>query len=331
MSKARQLADLGGDTANLEDISSAYNAGALSNRNKIINGAMVIDQRNAGAAVTFDGSSGYSLDRFFSVEIGDGAFSVQQVSDAPTGFNNSLKVTVTTAQTGTLNASTLQSIEGFNTADLGWGASAAQSVTLSFWAKSSLTGTFGGAIRNSGGSRSYPFAYSITAANTWEYKTVSITGDTTGTWLKTNGVGISVLFSHGTGLTGAAGAWSGSDLRGATGQVNLITALNATWQITGVQLEAGDTATPFEHRSYGQELALCQRYYQQVLPTIALYMADYGGVARGYTVFPVQMRAAPTLTFIGQTFSYANATQTAALYSEVSPAYIPQIKMNAEL
>ena len=117
----------------------------------------------------------------------------------------------------------------------------------------------------------------------------------------------------------------------ANTQVNLFDNTANYFYLTGVQLEAGDTATPFEHRSYGQELALCQRYYQQVLPTIALYMPDYGGIARGYTVFPVQMRAAPTLTFIGQTFSYANATQTAALYSEVSPAYIPQIKMNAEL
>ena len=280
-------------------------------RNRIINGAMVIDQRNAGASVTYDGSSGYSLDRYFSVEIGDGAFTVQQVTDAPAGFTNSLKVTVTTAQTGTLNAATIQNIEGFNIADLGWGTASAKTVTLSFWIKSSVTGSLGGALRNSANNRSYPFNYSVSSANTWEYKTVTIAGDTTGTWATGNTTGIGVLFSHGTSLTGTADAWAGSDFRAPTGSTFVIQTLNATWQVTGVQLEVGSQATSFEYRQYQQELALCQRY----LPAWRGSANGWTGQCTGTTTaqlniaFPVQTRTAPTGLFIssvahaGTTFS----------------------------
>ena len=155
--------ETGGNTATINGMTPT--ADSLQGfRNRIINGDMRIDQRNAGSAVTYDGSSGYSLDRYFSSEIGNGAFTVQQVSDAPAGFTKSLKVTVTTAQTGTLNAATLQAIEGFNIADFAWGTASAKTITLSFWVKSSVTGTLGGAIQNSASNRSYPFTYTINSA-----------------------------------------------------------------------------------------------------------------------------------------------------------------------
>jgi hypothetical protein len=271
-------------------------------RNKIINGAMVIDQRNAGAAVTVNGA--FLVDRFSMVNTTDGAFSAQQASEAPSGFIKSLKVTTTTADatlTAAQNLHFRQPIEGFNVADLGWGTAAAQAITISFWVRSSLTGTFGGSLRNSASTRAYAFTYSISAADTWEYKTVTIAGDTTGTWLTDNGVGVLVSWGLGAGpdRSGTAGSWTGDIYVSATGAVSLIGTLDATWQITGVQLEAGDTATPFEHRSYGQELALCQRYFWSNPNTYYYYKGRESDRNRIATVpFPVQMRAAPTITKI---------------------------------
>jgi hypothetical protein len=275
--------------------------GSMAARNKIINGAMVIDQRNAGAAVTTDT---YCPDRWRVEEVTDGAFSAQQVSDAPSGFTNSLKWTVTTADASlgaTQYANVRQGIEGFNVADFGWGTASAATVTLSFWVKSSLTGTFGGVFSNADFNRSYPFTYVINSANTWEQKTITVAGDTSGTWNKTNGAGIQLNFGLGVGSTysGTAGAWTGSGLISVTGAVNVMGTLDATWYITGVQLEAGDTATPFEHRSYGQELALCQRYYYKIFPgaTSAIFGPAYSfstTEAQAAIPYPVTMRTAPT-------------------------------------
>ena len=246
-------------------------AGPLSNRNKIINGDMRIDQRNAGASVS--GIAVYPVDRFRADEDTDGATSCQQVSDAPAGFNYSLKLTTTTAD-ASLGAAqfcrVIQRIEGYQTADFGWGTAYAKTVTLSFWVKSSLTGTFGGALSNSATNRGYGIEYTINSDNTWEYKTITIPGDTSGTWLTTNGIGIRLDFGLGIGTdysTATAGSWTAASNAMTTttsGLVSLIGTLNATWQITGVQLEVGSVATPFEHRSYGDELALCQRYYEIV-------------------------------------------------------------------
>ncbi len=272
-------------------------------RNRIINGAMAIDQRNAGASVTVNsGGQFFTADRFYAQAQGGGVFTIQQSSTAPTGFTNSIIATVTTADTslaGTDFYVIKQRIEGFNSADLGWGAAGAQTVTLSFWVRSSITGTYTGALINSAENRSYPFSYSISAANTFEYKTVTIAGDTTGTWVTNNGIGISVGFALGVGSTylGTAGSWAGSRLEGATGQTAWISTNGATFYLTGVQLEVGTVATPFERRQYGQELALCQRYYLPV---------GYGellGVFQGpnnavlWVNYPVQMRASPTTTF----------------------------------
>ena len=282
---------------------NAYpSAGSLGNRNKIINGAMVTDQRNAGAAVTADSTtSKYPVDRFFgTAQAADGVFTLQQSATVPAGFATSMIATVTTAD-ASIGATQYylfnHYIEGHNIADLGWGTASAKAITLSFWTRSSLTGTFGGVISNSAQNRSYPFTYSISAADTWEYKTVTIAGDTSGTWLTTNGVGIRLHFDLGIGSTyrGTAGAWAGATYLGATGATDVISTLNATWYITGVQLEAGDTATPFEHRSIGQELALCQRYYSLFRPQ-AQTPATQFMITPFY--YPVQMRAIPTLTQI---------------------------------
>lgn len=266
-----------------------------SMKNRIINGAMVIDQRNAGAAVTASGA--YPVDRFVALNDSDGAFSAQQDSSAPNGFINSLKFTTTTADASlgsTQYAAIQHRIEGLNVADLGWGTANAKPVTLSFWVRSSLTGTFGGNISNSATNRGYPFTYTISAANTWEQKSVTIAGDTTGTWLTTNGIGIRVTFGLGAGSTysGTAGAWAGATYVSATGAVSVIGTLNATWQVTGVQLEVGSTATSFDYRPYGTELALCQRYYETgagvaLSVTVARYQSYY---------FKVTKRATATIT-----------------------------------
>ena len=249
-------------------VAQAFNSNGVFFRNRIINGDMRIDQRNAGAAVTTSGA--YPVDRFFIANATDGAFSAQRDTVAPIGFTNSLKFTTTTADTSLGTSQIIyacQAIEGFNTSDFNWGTANAQTVTLSFWTRSSLTGTFGGTVRNagSGSFRAYPFTYTISAANTWEYKTVTISGDTTGTWATDNTAGIYVFFGLGVGtsLSGTAGAWASSNLVSATGAVSVIGTLNATWYITGVQLETGSVATPFERRPYGTELMLCQRYFEK--------------------------------------------------------------------
>jgi hypothetical protein len=259
----------GGNTAQINGMTPT--ADSLQGfRNRVINGNMVIDQRNAGASVTIDANAIiYVVDRWYGrAQATDGVFTLQQDSSAPAGFTKSLKATVTTAD-ASIGSTQLyrieQRIEGFNIADLGWGTASAQTVTLSFWVRSSLTGTFGGSVSNSAANRFYPFGFAISAANTWEYKTITITGDTSGTWLTDNGTGINISWSLGSGSDrlGTPGAWVSTQTQGVTGQTQLISTNGATFYITGVQLEAGSVATPFERRPYGTELALCQRYYEK--------------------------------------------------------------------
>jgi len=243
---------------------SAVNS--LGFRNRIINGDMRIDQRNAGASGTAIG--GYTVDRWAYVASTSSKLTWQQNAGSvtpPVGFTNYLGITSSSAYSVPSGEvyELEQRIEGLNVSDLAWGTASASAVTLSFWVRSSLTGTFGGAITNSAGNRSYPFAYTISSANTWEQKSVTIAGDTTGTWLTTNGVGLILRFSVGAGssLSGTAGAWAGSNLYSATGAVSVVGTSGATFYITGVQLEAGSVASPFERRDYGRELMMCQRYF----------------------------------------------------------------------
>jgi hypothetical protein len=238
-------------------------------KNRIINGAMVIDQRNAGAEVNPAVSGTYYLDRYVAQSTAASKFKIGQNAGTvtpPTGFIKYLGCTSLSAYTAGASESfnVQQRIEGLNVADLAWGTASAATVTLSFWAYSSLTGTFGGVVNNAAVStRSYPFTYTISASNTWEYKTITIAGDTSGTWLTTNDLGILVVFSLGAGATvsGTSGVWASANYRSATGATSVVGTNGATFYITGVQLEKGSTATSFDYRPYGTELNLCQRYY----------------------------------------------------------------------
>jgi hypothetical protein len=298
----------GGNTAQINGMTPT--ADSLQGfRNRIINGDMRIDQRNAGAAVTINGSGTYTLDRWYSDDVSDGSWTIQQSSVAPAGFTNSLLVTVTAADTSlaaTDRCRLIQQVEGFNSADLAWGTASASPVTLSFWVRSSVTGTFSGSLLNSAENRSYPFTYTVNSANTFEYKTITIAGETSGTWVTNNGVGIRVVWSLGMGsnFNGTAGAWNTSTNFAATGATNLIATNGATFYITGVQLEAGSVATPFERRPYGTELALCQRYFQTYLQSMNFKFAVRGYVPNlnsivSSHILQTKMRAAPTATKVG--------------------------------
>jgi hypothetical protein len=288
-------------------------------KNRIINGDMRIDQRNAGASVALGaGVTAYPTDRYRVENNTTGTATGQNVSDAPTGFSNSLKYTVTATDASlasTENVVIIQPIEGFNTADLVFGTASAKTITISFWVKSSVTGTFGGSILNASFGRFYPYSYTISAANTWEYKTVTIPGDTTGTWVgATNGIGLRLMFclAAASDRVATAGAWTTSLGFGPTGQTNLMATNGATWQITGVQLEVGSTATPFERRLYGMELNNCKRYYEKsydysVVPATTTNVGRWnaggsatgqttGYVSGGHVVFQVEKRAIPTVT-----------------------------------
>ena len=292
----------GGNTAQINGMTPT--ADSLQGfRNRLINPGMVIDQRNAGALIN-PAVSGFTVDRWSYFQNQTSKGTIGQNAGAvtpPVGFTNYLGFTSTSAY-ALLTADQFlirQDIEGLNTYDLAWGTASAATVTLSFWVRSSLTGSFGGAIQNSGRDRNYPFAFAINSANTWEYKTVTIVGDTTGTWLTTNGRGICVTFSLGTGATysATAGAWTGTSfITAPTGATSVVGTSGATFYITGVQLEAGSVATAFEQIDYGRELMLCQRYYQ-VLGEMWLKSQT---TANYYTINPVSfvpMRAAPTVTY----------------------------------
>ena len=289
----------GGSAAQLFGVASPPNS--MGFRNRIINGAMVIDQRNNGASVTLaNAANTFPVDRFqFYKDNTSATVTGQQSSVAPTGFNNSLLVSVTTgaASSAAQELVMYQNIEGFNVADLGFGAAGASSITLSFWVRSSVTGTFGAAISNNGATRTYIFTYTVSAANTWEQKTITIPGDTTGTWLKTNGNGLGIKFDLGSGsnYNGTAGSWTTGNIYSVSGATKVMATTGATFYITGVQLEAGTVASPFERRDYGRELMMCQRYYEECGNSAFLAQANATTVMT--RSFLVQKRTTPTLTF----------------------------------
>ena len=301
-------------------------------RNRIINGAMVIDQRNAGASVTPTNGQ-YTLDRWRASLSVSSKYSVQQNAGSvtpPAGFVNYLGITSLSAYTVGVseNFDLRHFIEGYNTADLGWGTADAKTVTLSFWVRSSLTGTFGGSLRNAAGTRSYPFTYSISAADTWEQKSLTIVGETTGTWGTTNGTGIQIGFGLGVGSTfsGTAGAWASANFTSATGATSVVGTNGATWYVTGVQLEVGTQATSFEYRQYQQELALCQRYYARLKAANAF--TGFGSGAwfsttqcNVYMKFPQTMRVVPTMGF-GGNVSCMHSGGTQVNITGIGTAYI---------
>ena len=309
-------------------------------KNRIINGDMRIDQRNAGASVT-PANGAYTLDRWAAYQSVASKFSLQQSTTAPSGFTNSLKVTSLSAYSvGAADYYLVaQNIEGFNIADLAWGTASAKTVTLSFQVYSSLTGTFGGSLANSSNARSYPFTYTISTANTWTTISVTIAGDTTGTWETGNGIGFKVYIGLGVGSTysGAAGSWSGSNFLSATGATSVVGTNGATWYITGVQLEIGSTATPFERRLYNQELANCQRYYYRISATsnsqpFANAFCDSTTVARGVVPFPVTMRDRPTaLEQSGTAANYAIVSSPTGQNCTSVPAFGNSTVISSEI
>jgi hypothetical protein len=290
-------------------------------RNRIINGAMTISQRNGTSSVTPTADSTYTLDRFACTLTQSSKYSVQQLSASPpAGFSNYLGVTSLSAYSvGASDTFAIyQLIEGFNTADLGFGTANAKTITLSFQVYSSLTGTFGGSLNNSGGSRSYPFSYTVSTANTWTSISVTIAGDTSGTWIgATNGVGLSVRFGLGSGATfsGTAGAWAAGNFVQPTGTVSVVGTNGATFYITGVQLEVGSTATSFDYRPYGTELQLCQRYYEQGNGSFGSRSGD--NLYYGCMNYKVTKRATPTWSGTSQTINF-NTVEYFACYQSGS-------------
>lgn len=301
-------------------------------RNKVINGDMRIDQRNAGASVTPTTDGWYTLDRWRFGLSQASKVSIQQNAGGvtpPTGFTKYLGVT-------SLSAYTLLStdyfilgtyLEGVNTADLAWGTASASSVTLSFWVRASITGTYPVVFRNNAYNRGYVATYTVNSANTWEFKTITIAGDTTGTWATDTNAGIRVEFSLGAGssLNTTAGVWSSSALLiSVSGAVSVVGTNAATWYVTGVQLEAGTVATPFERRMYGHELALCQRYYYRT-PAGAGGGVGWAGSATaavGVGAFPVKMRTTPTgLEQSGTASDYSVAYKSTGTACSSVPIY----------
>ena len=292
-------------------------------KNRIINGAMMIDQRNSGASVTITANPQYTVDRWFAGVSNASKISVQQSSTAPSGFTKSMLVTslaATTPAAGDVYYMQ-QSIEGFNVADLDFGLATAKTITISFWVRSSLTGTFGAVLLNAGSNRSFPFNYTISAANTWTQITQTIAGDTTGTWATDNTTGFQLRFGLGAGSTyqGVAGSWGTTNAVTTTTATNVVGTNGATWYVTGVQLEVGSKATTFDTRSYGQELALCQRY----LPAFSLNDQFFGsGVAynstAGFIYIPFQVNARTDPTGITTVGSFILYTTTLILPSSVT-------------
>ena len=280
----------------------------LTNRakNRVINGDIRVDQRDVTSTINST-SVVYNVDRWLGRGVGsDGVFTLAQDTTSPVNFTNSLKAAVTTADGDIAAGSSYriqQHIEGNNIADLNWGTSDAQSVTLSFFVRSSVTGTFGGSLANGDFDRFNVFSYTISSANTWEKKTVTIAGDTTGTWYTNTSIGIRINFSLGAGsnLLASAGSWGADTKEGVSGQANLIATNSANLYLTGVQLEPGITATSFEHRQFGQEFELCQRYFYSLGGTVAYEFIAHGMFTSGTALLlrvelPVKMRAAPSLT-----------------------------------
>jgi hypothetical protein len=303
-------------------------------KNRIINGAMVINQR--ATSIT---DAGFVTDRWqYTPSLASKATISQDTSVYPTGFNASLKVLSSSAYT--VGASELfivrQAIEGFNVADLGWGFAGAQPVTISFWVRSSLTGTFGGAVENLGINRCYVFSYSIPTANTWTQITITIAGDTTGTWNTTNDVGIRVSFGLGVGssFSGTAGSWGSTRLFSATGAVSVVGTNAATWYITGVQLEKGSTATSFDYRPYSAELALCQRYYQKTSVSAGYkYITSLGSgvngtLARANYQLKTSLRDTPTAVDYSNIAVDDNAAVTAITSVTIFSASADSVGLN---
>jgi hypothetical protein len=330
MSRARDFADLAGSA----------DAGGLTGRNLIINGAMQVAQRGAGP--TAIGSGYYTLDRFQTNKDNDGAFTNEQSTDHPNGAGNSLKWAVTTADTSVDAGQFLyfnQKIEAQDLQHLLYGTSSAKSLTLSFWVKSNKTGTYTIFVRKLD-STAYHFVheYTISSADTWEKKEITISPTAGSTSFITSAAGV-IDNDNGTGLqigwnlafgstyNGATNnAWSSNTNHYATSnQVNWMDSTSNTFYLTEVQLEVGEQATPFEHRSYGDELARCERYYQILSP-----LAGHGNGTNFYNAlsFNTAMRTQPTLSCASNTMDYTDGYASNYNSTNANPVWISYIPHN---
>jgi hypothetical protein len=314
---------------------------AVGFRNRIKNGDCRLDQRNAGASVTWAANTnGYTIDRWKLTQNGTVASTVQRSTVVPTGqgFTNSLLTTITTAETavgtGNKTAGYYYMLEGYDTSDFGWGTASAQTITISFWVRSSVVGTYSFSVMNTAFNRSYNSSYTITTANTWEKKIFTIPGDTGATSMDTtNGIALSLVFDLGFSPmyeSSTANAWQGSSSYALSGCTKLSSTVGATFYLTGLQLEAGSTATDFERRPIGTELALCQRYYQKTYElgtapgTVTLVGAinyiTYGTFQDLNDKLQVEMRGIPSTVQIfnpatgtaGEIRNYSNSVNYAA-------------------
>lgn len=329
---ANTVANSAFQTGSVENYMRAQGSGSVfaGMRNRIINGNMTINQRGWSANIATDAT--YTLDRWLARTAASNKFAVQPTTTTSLpGFVNILGVTsqaATSVSAGDFYC--LQHvIEGYNMADLNWGTANAKPITISFWVYSSLTGTFGGALTNYNNNNSYAFSYTIVAANTWEQKTITITGPTSGTFNNTNSGCINLTFSFGMGSTYSTtgGSWVSGNYLSTTGATNLVGTAGATWYITGVQFEAGSTPTPFEYRHYGTELALCQRYYFRFVPgaSSSLVTGGYNSSStafQGFLSFPVSMRTSPTaLEQTGTATNYGVVNQSGLTVCSSVPTF----------
>ena len=354
----------------LAELSRVYDSSALSNRNLVINGAMQINQRGSQTVNSSDGDQ-FGPDRFRMIGSGIDQFvgTIAQDSDSPTGFGSSFKLTTTTAETAIDAAEyfyVLQSIEANTLQALKYGTSSAEKVTLSFHVKSSVTGTFGITLyKVDNTSQIQTKTYTISSASTWEYKTVTFDANTlTGGAINNDtGEGLQVAFHLAAGSnfkgTDTSSGWanySGAAWAEGHAQDGVITTLNATWQITGVQLEIGDTATPFEHRSVGDELARCQRYFNDIIKSAGseyIWFFPLAGASLPYRrlnlIFPVEMRATPSLvngaasvggggSLSSSGITLSNASESTAIINgdiassdDVSYTYLTRAQLDAEI
>ena len=326
------------DGSNGLSLAGQFNsASTFGMKNRIINGDFRIDQRNAGASYTQPVNQGYSLDRWFTEGGVTSKYTVQQNAGSvtpPAGFVKYLGVTSLSAYTiGAGDNYTIgQMIEGLNVADLGWGTANAATVTLSFWVRSSLTGTFGGSLANqitlNTPTRSYPFSFTISSANTWTYVSITIAGDTTGTWGNTNGAGICINFSMGSGTNyqGTAGAWVAGNKTSVTGEQQIVANNASTFYITGVQLEKGSTATSFDYRPYGTELALCQRYYEAGQFYATTYSNGSNDDVLGLN-FKVTKRTAPSVSIAAYTAVYSQFLNGGTVVVSTSTSTIDSVAL----
>jgi hypothetical protein len=304
---------------------ASVNTGQLAGfRNKIINGAMLIDQRNSlGSPINTSGL--YSTDRFMLSKSGTAVFSLGQSTTAPIGFKNSLVATVTTSATIAAGEfyDIIHCIEGYNTADLNYGTANAVTCTLSFWVRSSITGIYSYELRNNALNRSIVFNYTIASANVWQKVTQVISGDTTGTWATDNTAGIQIVFPLATGstfTTATIGSWQATNSNASTTAITTWINTNGnTFYITGIQFEVGTVSTPYEQHPYALELSLCQRYYE-----VCSFLLNSALTVFVTYPYKVTKRAAPTLTLTpgsgtGGTVSVGTgADQTQSFYQNTA-------------